>query len=257
MKLEIENDFRQKIMTMSFAEQALVDSKASLDAWKQAWLKELSSWHSPYKLLLNCESLKISAWDNVEKDLELFFKFFKGFFLRKVVAYNTEHLEFSELPVDGIAKDFDEACDKIGVRVKKASADPTDFRGKIHIENDFRAHVMELTFTTEAAVESLEHVEIIKSKITNNLMQWHSKWNLLIDCHNLAWKEGFEEEFSRMEKHFSGLFMTTLIGYSPLSADQKYPFKVYRSRHKAVTQLERIGALSGNEAHCQSTKKPG
>ncbi|MDA9951541.1 hypothetical protein N9D31_03090, partial [Oligoflexaceae bacterium] len=87
MKLEVENHFRQKIMQMSFAEPWTIKSKADINLWKTQWTSELSSWHSPYKLLLDIKNLKIENYDGVEKDLDLLFKLFKGFFLRKAASF--------------------------------------------------------------------------------------------------------------------------------------------------------------------------
>lgn len=254
MKLEIENDYRQKVMAMAFASPTTIDSKTALNAWKQAWLGELSSWHSPYKLLLNCENLQLTPYEGIEQDLELFFKFFKGAFLRKIVAYNLAPLTEDLLPVE-VAPNLAVAAEKIGIRTRKQPSGVSDFRSQIHLENDFRAHVMELSFSTETHIGSEEELAVLKSKITNNLMQWHSKWNLLVDCTRLSIAAELENSFIKMAQHFSGLFMLTVIGYSPKSPKDLYPFKVYRSRHKAVTHLERVGALSGNEAHCQSSGK--
>lgn len=254
MILEIENDFKQKIMTMSFKEPVVVDSKASFTEWKQAWLKELASWHSPYKLLLNCSNLRIVHYEGIKGDFDLFYQFFKGFFLRKAVAFGFEGNTSSDIFPFECKETYEEACEAIGIRANKTPVDPKDFRGQIQIENDFRQHVMELSFASPVAIDTIEHVQTLKSKVMNNLMQWHSKWNLLIDCHQLTIAEDMHAPFMDSLNYFKAFFMSTMIGYSPKNPNETYPFKVYRSRHRAVTQLERIGAMSGNEAHCQSKK---
>lgn len=43
-------------------------------------------------------------------------------------------------------------------------------------------------------------------------------------------------------------------GINPLEGKENYPFAVYRSRHRAVAQLEKGGITSGDDANCQSRK---
>ena len=239
---------------MSFKDTVVIDSKASFSVWKQAWIKELANWHSPYKLLLDCSNLKIVSYEGIEADFDLFYQFFKGFFLRNAVAFGLEDKTIADLFPFDCKTNYEEACDAIGIRTRKSPVDPKDFRGQIQIENDFRQHVMELSFASSISIENYEQIETLKSKIMNNLMQWHSKWNLLIDCHHLSIADEMHDPFMISLNYFKAFFMSTVIGYSPKNPNENYPFKVYRSRHRAVIQLEKIGAMSGNEAHCQSKK---
>jgi len=48
--------------------------------------------------------------------------------------------------------------------------------------------------------------------------------------------------------------MKSIMGINPLEAKENYPFPVYRSRHRAVAQLEKGGVTSGDDANCQSRK---
>lgn len=254
MKLEFENDFRQKIMVQSFSEPFSIESTSDVDDWKAIWTKELSSWHSPYKLLLNCTGLTVSDDAKVKQKLDLMFQYFKGFFLKKTVAFTTsEHASHEHLPFE-VVQSEEEAYKQIGIRQKKGASEAKDFRSRIQIENDFRAHVMELSFLPETEINSAAEVATLKSKITNNLMQWHSKWNLMIDCTNLKIAPDQGDALIRSLEYFKGFFMLQIVGYSPSAPKETYPFETFRSRHKAVLKLERVGALSGNEAHCQSTK---
>ena len=112
---------------------------------------------------------------------------------------------------------------------------------------------MELNFAEDVVIDDKEKVEILKSKITNNLMQWHSAWNLMIDCSNLEMNPDINSEFERMLTFFGDSLKETL-GYSPRSKESQYPFKVYRSRHNAAGRLENEGNVSGDDANCQSRK---
>ena len=113
---------------------------------------------------------------------------------------------------------------------------------------------MELSFDRDEVVDERSKILALKSKITNNLMQWHSSWSLLIDCTHIEFSPDLSEDVDSMFKFFKGFFMKEVIGYSPKNKDLDYPFKVYRSRHSAAGRLEHEGNFSGEDANCQSRK---
>src|SRR5262245_39308900 len=133
-------------MTQAFAEPATLALAADVQAWRSQWTAALSSWHSPYKVMVDCANLTVLDTPEVKKALELMLKFFSGFFLRKIVGYNRrdgqghEHLPF---PVHATS---DEAAIDAGVRAPKERV-ATDFRSTIHLQNHFQQHVIELTFS--------------------------------------------------------------------------------------------------------------
>ena len=99
------------------------------------------------------------------------------------------------------------AADNLGIRERK-QVKPGDFRTAIQFENDFRQHVIELTFSDKVSITTTEQVVTLKEKLTNNLMQWHSKWSLLIDCTNLENVDPkLEKDFERTFKFLRGFFM--------------------------------------------------
>lgn len=260
MKIKFENNFQQKVMQQAFEEMTLISSAADVQAWRGAWTQELKSWHSPYKALIDCSNLDFRPDEKAAIDLERMLKFFEGLFLRSVAGFGySEKLGHEKLPFK-VARDFDEAQTLIGVRGVSKSSQGGDFRSLIQFQNHFAQHVIELNFSELAVIDTKEKLEILKSKLTNNLMQWHSKWSLLIDCSNLRFSPELKTDWVRTETYFRSFFMKAVIGYSPDMSDrEQYPFETFRARHAAVAKLESEGLFMGNEAQCRSKspdKKP-
>ncbi len=254
MNIEFDNDFQQKIMTQAFTEPTTIACKADAMKWRSAWMNALTKWHSPYKMVLDASNLTLES-DEVKTELEIILKFFNGFFLKKAVAFGLDESKgHSLLPFD-VVKTKEEAFEKAGLRAPK-DRDPNDFRSSIQLQNHFRQHVMELSFLAPVTINTKEQVTALKSKMTNNLMQWHSKWSLLVDCANLEVDPSVHSDLEMAFKFFKGFFMKEVIGYSPKGATASYPFSTYRSRHRAAALLEGEGNFSGDEADWQSRKSP-
>src|SRR5690606_2603525 len=109
---------------------------------------------------------------------------------------------------------------------------PSDFRSAIQIQNHFRQHVMEVGLAGPVVISETEQVQILRSKIMNNLTQWHSKWSLLFDCTNLEIDPATHPQWELMFRAFRGFFMKDVVGYSPKGPKETYPFPVYRARHR-------------------------
>lgn len=255
MKLEFDNNYQLKFMVQRFVTPTVIDTSSAVQEWRQAWLQSLTSWHSPYKAIIDCANLQIIASnDQIIKDLAVMLRFFKGFHLREAVGYGLtlgyghEHLPFKVLPT------VEEAFSEVGIR-QSGKRETTDFRSTIQLQNHFQTHVVELNFTEPVVINTKDQVKILKSKIMNNLMQWHSKWSLLIDCANLEIDTEVDAEFDLMFRALKGFFLKTVVGYSPQSPSAAYPFDVYRARHRAVALLEGEGNFSGDKAECQSRRK--
>ncbi|NRA67810.1 MAG: hypothetical protein HRU19_25240 [Pseudobacteriovorax sp.] len=254
MELSFEHNYQLKFLEMSFPEQTIIKSTDDVMQWRQAWLAGLSSWHSPYKAIVNCENLTIVKGEDesVEKALSRMETLLKGFFLKKAVVFNADDETAQMLPFES-AGDRDAAFTLAKLKAVKA-AKPGDFRSSIQIQNHFRQHVMEISFSEPVSLDSNEKLDILKSKITNNLMQWHSAWNILLDCSNFEIPEDQHANFERLLTFMRGFFLKETLGYSPKSKESRYPFKVYRSRHNAAGRLENEGNIMGDEANCQSRK---
>lgn len=256
MQLKFEHDYQKKVMTQTFAEVTTLSTKADVLKWRSLWLQELKSWHSPYSLLIDCKQLRVQGTPEVRSELAVMMRFFKGFFLKKAVGFGisadsgSEHLPFE------VFADESEAGAKVGLARRKQNKEELDFRDLIQLENHFQQHVVELTFAQQVHITETSQVQILKSKLTNNLMQWHSKWSLIVDCSNLQIDPGLEEEFKRLERYLRGFFLKSWVGYGAHAAKRWFPFDVYRARHRAAAVLDHEGSFSGNDADCRSRKSP-
>lgn len=254
MKLEFEHHYQGKYLEMSFAQPTSLSTEKDVTDWRQSWLQGLSSWHSPYKAIIDASNLTIVSAE--DQDLKGAFsrmeKLLSGFFLKKAVVYGLDPSLKSLLPFE-IASSREEAFAMAGIRSAKPRT-PGDFRSQIQIQNHFRQHVVEISFAEPVIMDGDEQVRILKDKITNNLMQWHSSWNLLIDCQNLEIVEAIHPKLESMLTFFRGFFLKDVLGYSPKNKECRYPFKVYRSRHNAAGRLENEGNVSGGDANCQTRK---
>ena len=254
MKPEFEHNFQKKVMFIRFPEPTRLNSVDDIREWRQLWTKELGSWHSPYKALIDCHNLQVEGSPQMADEWKRFEAFLKGFFLREAYTFNCnmaaghQFMPFQQL-------EEEEALRKAGLK-RTQLAQPGDFRSLIHIENHFQQHVVELSFAQHVLIDSEEQVATLKSKLTNNLMQWHTGWNLLIDCSLLEIQESQFASFEAMIRYFKSFFLKEILGYSPKSANAKYPFKAYRARHNAAGRLESEGLISGGEANCNSRKEP-
>lgn len=254
-KLDIHNDFQQKVMHQAFASPFVVRNSNDVLAWRTAWVDALKSWHSPYKAIIDCSNLTIhDDSGDVAKSFERMTKFLEGFFLRTVVGFGFDAARGHKLLPFPVHATEDAAAAAAGLR---GSARPkgaaADFRATIQLQNHFNQHVVEMTFSEPVEITKPEQVDILKSKLTNNLTQWHSKWNLLIDCTNFSFDPAARSQWEKMEKFFRGFFMKQILGYSPRGDKEQYPFTVYRARHNAAGRLESEGNVAGDDAVCRTT----
>lgn len=252
MKIIFENDFQQKIMSQRFEEPTALQSAADVREWRQQWTQQLKSWHSPYKSLIDCTNLQVGDDPAIAEELSRMGKFLTGFFLKNAAGFgldvNASSLFFPIFPT------VDEAAQAVGVRSPRQPQEAKDFRASIVLTNYFQQHVMELSFSQPTLIHEAAQLDILRSKIMNNLMQWHSKWSLLVDCSNLEFGPGMADGFSQIERALKGFFLKKILGYSPKGPKETYPFDVYRARHNAAGRLEAEGQFSGEEANCNSRK---
>jgi len=257
MKLKFEHDFQQKIMTQSVQEPCVIDAPKVIQEWRSLWTQELKSWHSPYKLIIDCANITYKGSPEVAEAMGRMIKFFEGLFLRSITGYGLDPAKgHQDLPFKMVAT-FEDAQREAGVRGMRDPKAPANFRDSIQFQNHFAQHVIEMSFNDDVMVDSREKLEAIKSKITNNLMQWHSKWSLLIDCSRATFSPAIKEDWTRMDNQLRGFFMKAALGYSPSDPNRdNYPFETFRARHAAVARLESEGLFMGNEAQCRSKTKP-
>ena len=259
MKLLFEHHYQQKYLEIRLEAEAVIESASAVLELRQEWMNGLTSWHSPYKAIFDCSLLKICpSAENAEEVKQSFVrmkKLLEGFFLKKAVCFGISESDGAELLPFDVFDSQEKASAHLGIRTAKKAPGSENFRDTIQFQNHFRQHVVELSFTNPVKIEDKAQIAALKSKLTNNLMQWHSSWSLLVDCSHLYVDPALQEQVERMLAFFKGFFMKKVIGYAPQSKDYVYPFTTYRSRHKAAAQLEAEGLFSGAEADCQSRKK--
>lgn len=260
MNPQFDPDYRARILSISFLEPTVISKTSDILKLRSSWTNALKTWHSPYKALINSENLSICLPETVEEQQkfirawETFITFLKGFHLQRIASYGSNEEQIPKLPFPQF-ETFEEACAHIGVRdFTKVTRKSGDLRSSIILDNQFRQHTVELSFAEHCTIANKSQLMVLKSKMTNNLMQWHSKWNLLINCENLTLDESIHQEFEQMIRFFKGFFLANMIGYQPHSKEDKYPFKVFRSRHKAASELTQVGQIAAEEANCASRK---
>ena len=251
MDLIFEHNYQNKYLELSFAEPTVINTTDDILKLREAWLKGLSSWHSPYKAIIDLTQLTVGEdSEKIQKAFVRMETLLKGFFLKKAVTFGGDKTTRSLLPFESF-ENREEAFDAAGIRApKKAVAG--DLRSALQIQNHFRQHVMEISLSESIVFSSVDQVQVLKAKITNNLMQWHSAWNLMFDCSNFEFTPEVHAEVERMLTFFRGFFLKDTLGYAPKTKEVSYPFKVYRSRHNAAGRLENEGNVSGEDANCQS-----
>lgn len=255
VQLKFEHDYQQKIMVQSFEGPCVIDSPKVVQQWRTQWMQELKSWHSPYKLIIDCRNLTYVANPETNDAVARMIKFFEGLFLKSTTGYGPVINGIDQLPFKIVAT-FEDAQREAGARGMRDPSAPQDFRGSIQFQNHFAQHVIEMSFSDDVVISTKEQIDIIKSKLTNNLMQWHSKWSLLIDCSRVKFDPATKDSWNKLDVFFKGFFMKVALGYSPSDENRtNYPFDTFRARHAAVARLESEGHFMGNDAHCKSKAK--
>ena len=262
--LKIENEFRTRVMAMSFANDYTITSKQDITAWRESWTKALSAWHTPYKALIDCRNLhiivsakKASDREAKEKEIRQGFRVMiaalKGFFLKNAIGYGYIKAQGHDILPFEVYPTKDQASEKLGIRPPRVlTGSELSLREAIALENRFAEQVVEVTFRQLSVFKDKKDIELLRSKLTNNLMQWHSSWNLLVDCGQLEIDRSLDGPVHNMEKALKGFFLKQFIGYNPKTDPRDYPFKVYRSRHKALAQLQIETDLSQGQTNCVS-----
>ncbi|WGL60787.1 hypothetical protein QEJ31_04150 [Pigmentibacter sp. JX0631] len=252
--IEFENHFALKVVVIYFPNGYHINSEESLNILKNAWSKNLKSWHSPYTCLFDLRNFTINS--ELELEFEKLIKFFKNFFMRKIIGFYDKNSPSVNVSFDKI-EGFEEAASQTGLaRANSPERKVTDLRSKIQFDNDFNAHVMEISFLSETELNTKEDLAILKSKLQNNLMLWHTPYSIIINCLNLSFSAEAKIEFNKINKFLSAFFCKKIVGYAPKGQKDTYPFLTYRSRHLAAGSLENEGLEAGDKANC-STRKIG
>jgi hypothetical protein len=182
-------------------------------------------------------------------------KFFQNFFMRKIIGFVDESEALPEsLPFEVFAG-YETAVKQTGLsRSGGLTRDLGELRSRIQIDNDFTAHVMEVSFLAETHFSNAADIRTLKDKLQNILMQWHTPYSVVFNLANCTFSEEGAKSFLQVEKFLKAFFCKTIVGYMPSGPKESYPFPVYRSRHKAVGTLENEGLHAGDSANCSSRK---
>ncbi len=250
--LEFEHEYAKKFMLQRFLPGSRIFTEEDILAWRGDWQKELKGWHSPYKLILDLRDVEISSEEKIQKAIERNFKFFQGFFLKNFSAFSEQEKTW---PFE-LFSSFQKAAEKLDLRLEGVGKrEPTDFRSVIQIQNHFNQHAMEVNFVVPVTLKTKEELQILKSKIMNQLTQWHTPWNLIIDCGNFSVDSLLTAEFSKALQFFKALHLKEIVGYGGTHEESSFSFPWFRFRHKAVAKLEGEGKIAGDAALCQSNDR--
>jgi hypothetical protein len=257
MVVIFENDFKNKILTMSFKPGSALKSQADVASWKTQWTQALTSWHSPYKVLADFSELALNSDQeldpNLRQSVQQMLDFFSKFFMRSIVGYAPEaSVALKSLPMEIFTSEED-ASAKLGIRGLRTNQSG-DFRASIQFDNHFEQNVIELHFLNAVRLSDANQIQTIQSKLMNNLMQWHSAWNLIVDCSTCSFEPDGFAAFQKMLARCKGFFMKTCVGYGGTDDKTLYPFPMYRARHRAAAAVQGDES-SGRAANCQTRKK--
>lgn len=254
MQVQFENHMSARVVEIHFPEGLVISNKDDLANLKLAWSENLKKWHSPYTCLFDCRKLEVAT--ELRPDFEKLIAFFKNFFMKTILGFCEE----GHLPVwcpFEVVPGYDAAVARTGLsKGIGLKRDLSDLRSRIQIDNDFNAHVMEISFLSDTHLETAADVTTVRSKIQNILKMWHSPYSIMINCVNLTFSTTAAQEFIRLEKFVKSFFCKTIIGYAPRGEKQTYPFVTFRSRHLAAAELEHSGIQSGAVANCSTRKSP-
>jgi hypothetical protein len=175
--------------------------------------------------------------------------------MRKIIGFIDENETLSSpLPFE-VVTGYENAVKQTGLsRSGGLTRDLSDLRSRIHIDNDFSAHVMEISFLADTDFLTDQDVRTLQEKLQNILMQWHTPYSVVLNLANCTFSEEGAKSFARVERFLKGFFCKSIVGYAPKAAKETYPFPVFRARHKAVGSLDHQGLTSGNTANCGTRK---
>lgn len=253
IKLIFEPDFKSKILFIHFEVGSHLEKQEDVLSMREQWMQALKAWHAPYKALINCDHLTIIPSEGTAKALKIMGKILSGLYLKKAACFKDGAKDsIGLMPFDAFNSE-EEASAFLNIRSPKKPTGGKDFRSLITLDAHFKDQVIEMSAVEPICFDEKSKITALKEKILNHLMQWHSGWNLVIDCQNITFDQSLEADVKKLIKVLKGVFMKQIIGYG--SRQNNYPFDVYLSRHKAMTFLEQEHFTSGDEANCKSRKE--
>jgi hypothetical protein len=235
------SDYENRVLYQSFDEPYVIAQKADLILWKQAWMRELATWHFPYRTLIDCSSIRIVD-PKVAGEIDALITHFKSLYLNSVVGYGrSEEAGHDALPFE-VFTDEQAAVTALrlkkrdGIRSRVGGGQP--FQLTTHIGDAF----IELTFFHEVDAASSELWVSLKNALLGQLMQIHTPWILLIEVSqfkNLTQHDW--EAFNKLTGLLTTLHLLKTVGYlassRALPAEEAFPFEVHPSRQHALASI--------------------
>lgn len=253
-EVEFENHLQERVMEILFPNGLKINSSQDIADFKSLWRNNLKMWHSPYTCLLDLRGAQIAPL--LREEFGKLVQFFSNFFMKKCIGFSDSAENAARWTFGFEVKpSYEDACASSGLaRAGGLKRDLSDLRSRIQFENDFTNHAMEIRFLADTHFNTKEDVGILKSKLQNNLKQWHSPYSVLIDCHNVTFSPEAKDTFVSLEKFLKMFFCKMIVGFSPKGPKESYPFSVYRARHVAAAQCDNQGLTSGDTANCSTRK---
>ena len=112
-------------MQQHFEEPFTLDSAAAVQKWRSAWMQELKSWHSPYKLIVDCTNLTFVAAAETTDAMSRMLRFFEGLFLKSVVGFGFNADQGHDKLGFKVVQSFEEAQREAGVRGLRSATAPS------------------------------------------------------------------------------------------------------------------------------------
>ena len=252
--IKFEHHLKEKVMEILFPEGYTLSSLDDLENLKKQWSDNLKKWHSPYSCLMDCRKLTVEP--SLASDFEKIIAFFSKFFMKKIVGFGlVDSGPYPHIPFPVIAT-YEEALVALGMGKGTGGLerDLTQLRSRIQIDNDFNAHVMEISFLAPTDFLTRGDIETLKSKIQNILLQWHTPYSIIFNVSNVTFSQEASTAFASVERFLKSFFCQNIVGYGAAPNTGSFPFPMYRARHQAAARLSHQGLGSGDVANCSSKK---
>jgi hypothetical protein len=251
--IRFENHLGPRVIEIFFDAGFAIRAKEDLEELKQAWSANLKKWHSPYTCIFDCRNFAVAP--ELQADFGRMIAFFQKFFMKKIVGF----VEDAAIKPEGIPFEvvtgYEVALAQTSLGKNGGlSRDLSNLRSRIQIDNDFSAHVMEVSFLAPSHFETPEDLRTLREKLQNILMLWHSPYSVVFNVENCTFGENGRAGFAAVERFLKGFFCQSIVGYGTTTTPEDYPFKVYRSRHKAVGTLTNQGLQAGSDANCSTRR---
>lgn len=256
MNFDFEPDFQKKILYIRLKQPFRLSTPNEWQSLKTSWCHALKMWHTPYKACIDLSHMNVTSEDpKLMKPLFRMIDFFNGFYLKKAVIFGFKYS--GELPLKNLSS-VDEALIELGVRVKgsfkRSSHD--DFRSLIQIENHMSDQIVELSFADQVSLNSHSQINVLRSKLTNNLMHWHQSWCLLIDSSLITEIHPHTlKPLIQMIQFFKGFYMSAALSYGnssltkAIQAELAEYITFTRTKHLALRGLKNTRLSDKSQPH--------